>query len=283
MASAPAPAPAVVRTDNASPPDADADASGAGLVVLAGAAAAMVVWQGTGWVLRTRLGFHTSRLWNRVVHGTDFTFHAISGAGVAPLTLAWTDSAGLVQHTELSDTRRTPLVLSGIPSCAKHLEDVLAALPPRTAHARAGGAPLVVLHTLNEPWECVEAGLDLLLVPSQALAVQSHLYPTPDGCAPAYADLLRAVRNLDSRDEDGACACVVHCKAGRGRSAVVVAAYLGHLAYGAGARPSARELETALVSRRPQVELSRAQRGVLQRFLDELYRVGDLHSMPPGA
>jgi atypical dual specificity phosphatase len=99
--------------------------------------------------------------------------------------------------------------------------------------------------TLNEDWELfvaderafAEAGLDRL-----------HL-PTPDFQGPNQHAIHAAVGFIKKYVEDGK-GVYVHCNAGKGRSALVVAAYLLHFSE---TKASTQEVVAAIKEKRPQI------------------------------
>lgn len=81
--------------------------------------------------------------------------------------------------------------------------------------------------------------------------------PTLDGAAPRLASVLELARYLD-----GHRVVAIHCAAGHGRSAMVMAAVLmarGHVA-------SAEQAEALMRARRPKIGMSRDQRAALARL-----------------
>ncbi len=81
--------------------------------------------------------------------------------------------------------------------------------------------------------------------------------PTLDGAAPRLASVLELARYVD-----GHRVVAIHCAAGHGRSAMVMAAVLmarGHAA-------SADEAEALMRARRPRIGMSRDQRAMLSRI-----------------
>lgn len=82
---------------------------------------------------------------------------------------------------------------------------------------------VIAIVTLNEPWE--------LFIPELGKSIETlgmkHLHiKTADFQAPAEASLIEAVQFLQLQLQNSGSKVFVHCNAGRGRSAVVAAAYL---------------------------------------------------------
>jgi atypical dual specificity phosphatase len=60
----------------------------------------------------------------------------------------------------------------------------------------------------------------------QALGMTQLYLPTPDHFEPSVEDLQKAVRFIQKFEQEGAGRVYVHCRAGHGRSAAVVLAWL---------------------------------------------------------
>ena len=96
-----------------------------------------------------------------------------------------------------------------------------------------------------------------------------------DLCEPSYSDVLKGIRFIASHvAKDGDTKVFVHCKAGRGRSALFVLCYMllmSDLSIG--------EIFNQLKDRRPLVESHILQARVLQQFIDNSKKYGrDLDS-----
>lgn len=104
------------------------------------------------------------------------------------------------------------------------------------------------------------AVLDLtceLAAPMRSSGVAYHLLPTLDGCSPPDEALTDAIRWL----QDAPRPVYVHCAAGHGRSALVVAGSLVR----SGLAPDAGAAEEAVRAARPGIGLKRGQRRALAR------------------
>lgn len=89
--------------------------------------------------------------------------------------------------------------------------------------------------------------------------------PAMDGTAPSIHDIRAAVEWIDARLDQGR-PTLVHCAAGHGRSATVVACLL----IARGLATTADEAEKMMQAVRPGVRLNRQQKRQVQRYLDEL-------------
>jgi hypothetical protein len=228
-----------------------------------------------GLVMRTRLGFTVSRYYNQYMYGADFTFNRIAGdplqedACVDGILLRQ-DPTGI---KAINDGKKTPLFLGGIPDHEMHITRLKDAFPHEVPDARPIG-----IFTMNEPWECDAAGLTQLIKDHRDQLVQFH-YPSPDYAAPAFIDLLRGARDLEHRDEFGHQLAFVHCKAGRGRSATLIAAYLVHTIYKINPVMSLEHVEDYIRSCRPQVKLGEHQKAALQEFYERLQSAGSFENL----
>lgn len=216
-------------------------------------------------VSRNRLVFHISRYYNKLRFGQFFEFHPVT----QPSTTVQITKNQNGNITSIQDGKRTPLVLSSIPSQLKHIQQL------KTTYKSNNYA--FGIYTLNEPWECYSAGLTQLL--RQDLSLQQFQYPTTDMTAPKQIDLLRAVYDLEHRDQYNHSASVVHCKAGRGRSATVVAAYLMHIAYQNNYNISIEQVIAYLKKCRPQVALGSIQKQAIQVFAKKLHETQGLENL----
>lgn len=219
-------------------------------------------------LMRTRLGFHISHYYNTVKHGADFTCDQITDSH-GEISIKY-DESGAIQA--ISDGKKTPVFLSSIPTDTRHIEKVKA-----SKNLNRDGKKIALL-TFNEPWERNTSGLSALLKSNQE--IYQYRYSTPDYSAPSLIDLIRIVRHLENRDTENYQACVVHCKAGRGRSATGVGAYLAHVIYKQTKKaPTADEIEAYLITRRPQVKLASYQKNALSTFINKLDDAGGFENL----
>ena len=126
--------------------------------------------------------------------------------------------------------------------------------------AEEGIGAVVSLTGRSPPGDPEAAGLDLL-----------HA-PIPDFGIPSDADLRHTLRFIKKHIEDG-CGVVVHCRAGQGRTGLVLAAYLVYEGMSAtDAIDRVRTLRPGSIETREQLELvkrlARAQR-LRRRARDE--------------
>lgn len=218
-------------------------------------------------LIRNRPMFYIGRYYTALRAGIDFTYNKIIGSSED--VLVDQDILGAIRV--IYDGKLTPLILGSIPSKQRHIDQL------QKSCGDMSGQKLIGIFTLNEAWECRAAGLSELVKDNKE--VVQYQYPTQDMTAPKFIDLLRAVRDLEDRDRYGLSVVLVHCKAGRGRSATVVAAYLAYVVHKAGRTATVEQIEAYIVDRRPQVRLSKSQKNAVIQFCDELKKAGTLENL----
>lgn len=216
--------------------------------------------------------FHVSIAYNGLVYGTSFSFHQIAGdaTDVEPVHGISIEFDEQGEIKAINDGKKTPLLLGSIPRHQRHIalcRDKFN-LPKDCA---------IGIYTLNRPFECNWAGLNELV--KDTVVIRQFTYPTTDFGAPIFIDLLRAVRDLEHRDDYNHGLAYVHCKAGRGRSAVTVAAYLAHVLQKAGIVLDAKKIKIYLQSKRSQVSLNAEHRAALDFFIAQLLNAGSFESL----
>lgn len=207
-----------------------------------------------------------------VKNNTGFTCNQIAGdkveVGYGHNVII--DSSGVIKA--VNDGKITPLMLGSIPSKSFHIDQLKNSGDGFfNPHASVG------LFTLNEGWECKKAGLSKLVKKDKQ--IEQRTYPTKDMTAPSFIDLLRAVRDLEKRDAHNHQVVLVHCKAGRGRSATVVAAYLLHVIHKSGKATTLNQVEAYLVTHRKQVRLHEVQKKAVEYFYGQLKQAGGLDNL----
>lgn len=202
-------------------------------------------------MMRTHAGFHISRYYNKLRYGSAFTFHQMAGDNI-------------------HDGKITPLVLGSIPYKKSHIDKLLKVFG-KNAYAQVG------IFTLNEPWECEISGLTQLA--KEDVRVIQHHYPTPDFTSPTLIDTIRIVRDLKDRDEKNYDVALVHCKAGRGRSAMMIAAYIAVTLHQNDISATPQDIEKYLVDRRKQVSLNQSQKDTLSDFIKQLAEAGSFEKL----
>ena len=167
------------------------------------------------------------------------------------------------------DGKKVPLLLGSIPRYKENLAEI-------KKHVNLSEQDKIGLYTLNRAFERNWAGLTEL---EKTEPIISHKYPTTDFGAPKFIDLVRAVRDLDKRDETEEKIAYVHCKAGRGRSAVTVDAYLMHVCNKAGIAATPAHIEEYLKAQRNQVQLNAEHHEILEKFAHELKESGNFEAL----
>lgn len=171
--------------------------------------------------------------------------------------------------TEITDDKKSSIVLGGIPRTEQHLKQLKEQFNKENN---------IAFFSLNRQFERDWSGYSALFKNNNDNK-QLFLYPTTDHEVPSLIDLLRAVRDLDNRDEQAIQLAYVHCKAGRGRSALVVAAYLCHIMHTAHIEITPVQIERYLRLKRPAVNLNQEQRNALVQFHHQLINAGSLEQL----
>jgi uncharacterized coiled-coil protein SlyX len=222
----------------------------------------------TAKIMRTRIALTLSLYFAQIKNGSSFTFHPIAHDTIdatQPLIkkheiVLQYDQAGTLKN--INDGKKTPIFLGSIPYKQSHID------PLNNVCNRCEQGQNIGIFTLNEPWEVQTAGLSKLIKNNKNI-VQFH-YPTPDFTAPSIKHLIQAVHDLKNRDEQNLNVALIHCKAGRGRSATVAGAYVMYLMHKAEQNITIDEIEKYLISHRHLVHLSQAQKNILKDFYKEL-------------
>ena len=218
---------------------------------------------------KSALGFHFSIYLNVYWYGSAFSFNPIMVNGCAPAQEVCVCVGNDGKIMAVHDGKKVPLVLGSIPRYKENIDAI-------KKHANLSENDKIGLYTLNRNFEKNWAGLTEL---EKTEPIISHKYPTTDFGAPTFIDLVRAVRDLEKRDETEEKIAYVHCKAGRGRSAVTVAAYLMHVCNKAGIAVTPAHIEEYLKIKRDQVQLNAEHRETLEKFARELKESGNFDAL----
>jgi protein-tyrosine phosphatase len=202
--------------------------------------------------------FYPSFTYNWLMFGHSYSFdiiipsgQALNGNNEPSITR---DKDGTI--TAIDDGIDVPIMLSSIPYNQQHIEEIQKATP-------SSG---FTLYSLNLDFERRWSNWNLLTKANQNINVK--LYPTVDYTAPSMVDLVRLVIDLATRDKT----VVVQCKAGRGRSATAVGAYVMVVAFMAGEQIGVDEIEKYLQKKRPKVHFNASHKLALKEFGDELIK-----------
>ncbi len=229
-------------------------------------------------IMNTRIGFHLWMYSTRIKHHTTFTFHQIAGdqeqEGLETIKFdtIYIQRDASKKIITIHDGKKTPLILSSIPTKPEHINR-LKLMFQSNAHPYKN----IGIFSLNKCWECETSGLFALIKNSPELI--HYRYPTTDMQAPSFIDTIQAVYDLENRDKLEQCISLVHCKAGRGRSATIVSAYLMHILHKIGLYATPDEIEAYLCTHRPQVHLETTQKEALCYFCNELQIAGNLDNL----
>jgi protein-tyrosine phosphatase len=215
--------------------------------------------------------FHISGYYNAWKHGNIFNFAMIARDnhldGNNKIIVDVT-SQGTIRA--LHDGKKTPLILGSIPRTKAHISAL------RTLHNLASDERIHIF-SLNKKFERDWAGLSSLILSDTTLVLCK--YPTIDAMAPAFIDIIRAVRDLESRDERNCKIAYVHCKAGITRSALTIVAYLVHVLHKAGYAITVDHAEAYLKKCRPHISLGKKRKKVVERFYTELKKAGSFDAL----
>lgn len=167
---------------------------------------------------KSLFGFHISLYYNRYWLKQDVcSFQCI----LAPYKAVPTRRVVIGPQNNIlliADGLHAPLYLGKIPESIDYFINLRMAAGFRDNHGQ------IALHTLNRAFEQRFVHLQEMI--EEDGEVTQYNYSTTDFTAPSLIDLIRGVYNLKARDRRGEKIALVHCKAGRGRSAALVIAYL---------------------------------------------------------
>jgi hypothetical protein len=225
-------------------------------------------------VAKSACTFHASILYNKLWFGRAFSFNPVMGgtcatdAKDAQLCVCVSEAGKIVG---IHDGKKNLLLLGSIPRYKEHVAEI-------KKRANLSENDKIGFYTLNRDFECswFFSGLAEL---EKTEPIISHKYPTTDYSSPSFIDLLRAVRDLENRDHSEEKIAYVHCKAGRGRSAAVVSAYLMHVCNKAGINATSKQIEEYLRSRRERISMNSEQHQILELFACGLKAAGNFEKL----
>lgn len=227
-------------------------------------------WYETYKLSKSVATFHLSILYNKIRYGRAFNFDPVMSGSCADQKdpkLCVCIQEGKI--ASMHDGKKSPLLLGSIPRYKEHIDEI-------RKHANICPNDKIGMYTLNRDFERNWSGLAQL---EKTESIISHRYPTIDDCAPSFVDLIRAVRDLENRDEKGVMVAYIHCKAGRGRSAATADAYCMHVCNKCGVDATPQQIEEYLKSQRNRISMTYEQRQMLNRFYKELKAAGSFNAL----
>lgn len=229
-------------------------------------------------LMNTRVGFHIWMNAARIKYRTSFTCHQIAGDQERQDLKTTKNEDVCIQYDKsgkivtIHDGKQTPLVLGSIPTKQQHLDRLKS-----MSQSNNDSKNKIGIFSLNKCWECQTSGLFRLIKSNPE--INHYRYPTTDMHAPSFIDIVRAVHDLENRDNSEQQISLVHCKAGRGRSATIACAYVMHIMHKAHLHTTPDEIEVYLCKHRPQVHLESAQKETLLHFWSELQTAGNFDNL----
>ncbi len=200
-------------------------------------------------VTKSIITFYPSFPLNRAYYGKVYSFDLIMQSEQSNLGLRGpvVERDGSGQITRIDDGLGIPILLSTIPYQQAHFEEVKKTIKSEN----------FVIYSFNLDFERRWSNLYDLAKKNPGITVK--LYPTVDYTAPSKVDLLRFVLDLFYREAPG----LVQCRAGQGRSATAVGAYLMLIGFMAGQQPEVDEIEKYLKGKRSRVSFNASHRQAL--------------------
>jgi len=205
--------------------------------------------------------FYPSFSYNRVRYGNTYSVDVImprkpQGDQGSKPTVSRDDNGKVVA---IDDGSQVAIVLGGIPYEEQHL-DIIASLIKSEVFG---------ISSFNLDFERRWSNWQWLREKRPNLSVR--LYPTVDYTAPSHIDLIRFVIDLYERSVP----VLAQCKAGKGRSATGIGAYLMVISFMAHDHVTVQEIEEYLQLLRPRVDFNLHHRQALQLLRNELLTYED--------
>ncbi|HXW53790.1 MAG TPA: protein-tyrosine phosphatase family protein [Myxococcota bacterium] len=206
--------------------------------------------------MRSGLTFHASYSIKWVMYGKTYSFDIVLPSGESdgevnqPTVMR--DANGKI--TLIDDGNKIPVLLSAIPYHQAHVDEIKQVVMLDD----------FVIYSFNLDFERRWSNWHQLVEKNPNLAFK--LYPTLDYTAPSQIDLIRFVLDMWDRKKPA----LVQCRAGQGRSATGLGAYLILLGALAGQTLEVNEIEQYLRGKRAHVSLNSPQQAALKEFMGEL-------------
>lgn len=202
------------------------------------------------------VSFYPSFTWNRARYGSTYSVDLI----MPPRNIADNGGKLMVNRddkgkiTAIDDGKNIAILLSGIPYQEEHLDGITEMIASKE----------FIIASFNLDFERRWSNWQWLRQKRPNLSV--WLYPTVDYTAPSHLDLIRFVIDLYGRPIP----VLAQCKAGKGRSATGIGAYLMVISFMANDKASVQDIEDYLQLLRPRVDFNLHHRQALQLLRNEL-------------
>jgi protein-tyrosine phosphatase len=208
-------------------------------------------------LIKSAAFFHASIAYNQWKYGAAFNFTPI--IQTSSLFRVERDEAGRI--TSIEDGKKIPVALGSIPRRSEHFARLQIFYNVSPEHGLG-------IFSLNRDFERSWAGFSNLVKDNEKIKL--FTYPTTDFTIPSLETIQEVVKKLENRDNLTISLAYVHCKAGRSRSALCIAAYLLSVCYKAHETVTIDEVVDYVARLRPLIDLNEKHKEALRVFCSSL-------------